>query len=57
MGQNGRFGLVKSGLEKRVFWRRGPFQKGPFPRDSREFRDSMPSTASLGAVPAATASG
>ena len=28
-----------SGSEKGVFWKRGSFQKSPFSRDSREFRD------------------
>ena len=28
-----------SGSEKGVFWEKGSFQKSPFSRDSREFRD------------------
>ena len=34
-----------SGSEKGVFWQKGSFQKNPFSRDSREFRDSRVRTS------------
>ena len=36
-------GVLNSGSEKGVFWKRGLFQKSPFSRDCREFRDSRES--------------